>query len=77
MTNPLDDPDGVFLVLINAEGQYSLWPAESAVPAGWDVVRGPADRATCLDHVTRHWTDMRPRSLVAALEAPVDPSVAA
>ena len=31
-TNPFEDPDGVYLVLINEEGQYSLWPAFVDVP---------------------------------------------
>lgn len=65
MTNPFDDPDGVFLVLVNAEGQYSLWPEFAEVPAGWDTVHGPAPRQSCLDHVEANWTDMRPRSLAA------------
>ncbi len=34
MTNPFDDEDGEFLVLVNDEGQHSLWPAQLAVPAG-------------------------------------------
>lgn len=68
MANPFEDPDGTFLVLINDEGQHSLWPAWAEVPAGWSVAHGPDTRASCLDHVTRSWTDMRPRSLVAATE---------
>jgi MbtH protein len=64
MTNPFDDPDGRFLVLVNDEGQYSLWPSFSEVPAGWSVELPEADRQTCLDYIESHWTDMRPRSLV-------------
>lgn len=60
MTSPFDDPDGNFTVLVNGAGQHSLWPASIPVPAGWRVDFGPADRATCLDHVTRSWRDMRP-----------------
>jgi MbtH protein len=40
--NPFDDPDGEFLVLVNAERQQSLWPAFAEVPQGWDVAH---DRA--------------------------------
>jgi len=68
MINPFDDPDGQFLVLINAEGQHSLWPVIAEVPAGWDAVHGPAERALCLDYVTANWTDMRPRSLAEAMD---------
>jgi MbtH protein len=66
MTNVFDDPDGSFLVLVNQEGQHSLWPQALAVPAGWHRVHGPADRSACLSYVDEHWTDLRPRSLAAA-----------
>lgn len=68
MTNPFDDPDGTFFVLVNGEGQHSLWPAFAAVPAGWAVTHGPDTRQACLDHVEANWTDMRPRSLAASME---------
>jgi MbtH protein len=63
MTNPFDDVDTVFLVLVNDEDQFSLWPRFAAVPAGWQVVHGPDSRDACLTFITRNWTDMRPRSL--------------
>ncbi|ONI77953.1 MbtH family protein [Actinosynnema sp. ALI-1.44] len=66
--NPFDDEDGVFLVLVNDEGQHSLWPSFAAIPAGWTVVYGESTRAACLDYVERTWTDMRPKSLVAQME---------
>jgi len=66
MANPFDDEDGVFLVLVNDEGQHSLWPSFADVPAGWQTAHGPAGRKECLDYVSTHWTDMRPRSLIAA-----------
>ncbi|MGH3683142.1 MAG: MbtH family protein [Natronosporangium sp.] len=62
--NPFDDPDGTFLVLVNDEGQHSLWPSFAEVPPGWTVVAGPDTRQVCLDYVTQNWTDMRPASLV-------------
>ncbi|MFD9859272.1 MbtH family protein [Streptomyces alboflavus] len=63
MSNPFDDADGRFSVLVNDEGQHSLWPEFTEVPAGWTVTHGPADRQSCLDHVEANWTDLRPRSL--------------
>ncbi|MFE4360354.1 MULTISPECIES: MbtH family protein [Streptomycetaceae] len=69
MTNPFEDDDATYLVLRNAEGQYSLWPAFAEVPAGWEAVHGEADRQSCIDHVNEHWTDMRPDSLIAAMDA--------
>ncbi|MFF0330742.1 MbtH family protein [Nonomuraea angiospora] len=63
--NPFDDEDGTFLVLVNEERQYSLWPEHIQVPAGWDVAYGANDRASCLDYIENTWTDMRPASLRA------------
>ncbi|WP_323136135.1 MbtH family protein [Streptomyces sp. NBC_01481] len=64
MSNPFETPDGTFLVLVNDEGQHSLWPAFVEVPAGWTVALAETDRQTCLAYVEEHWTDMRPLSLV-------------
>ncbi|WP_454907646.1 MbtH family protein [Variovorax gossypii] len=66
MSNPFDDKDASFMVLVNAEGQHSLWPAFIAVPAGWDVALAATDRAACGAFIEANWTDMRPRSLVAS-----------
>lgn len=74
MTNPFDDQEATFKVLVNDEGQHSLWPAFAAVPAGWSVALADTDRATCLAHVEEHWTDMRPKSLAARMAA--DPTTA-
>lgn len=66
MTSPFDDPAGRFSVLINEEEQYSLWPEQLDVPAGWTLVAsGGMDE--CTAYVDQHWTDMRPRSLRAAM----------
>jgi MbtH protein len=69
MSNPFDDPDGQFLVLVNDEGQHSLWPSFATVPSGWNVVLQETDRQSALDFVERNWTDMRPRSLVERMSA--------
>ncbi|MGC4903848.1 MbtH family protein [Micromonospora echinospora] len=67
-TNPFDDPEGRFLVLVNDERQHSLWPSFADVPNGWTVVLEETDRQTALDYVEQHWTDMRPKSLIAAMD---------
>lgn len=74
-TNPFDDENGTFFVLVNDEEQYSLWPSWSPVPTGWEVVLGETSRQACLDYVEEHWTDLRPRSLRErmAAEAALDP----
>ncbi|MDI5962437.1 MbtH family protein [Streptomyces sp. SL13] len=67
MSNPFEDDNGSFLVLVNDELQHSLWPSFIEVPAGWRVAFGEAPRQACLDHITEHWTDMRPKSLQDAM----------
>lgn len=67
MLNPFDDENGVFKVLVNAEGQHSLWPSFVDVPAGWTVVKEDDNRAACLDFINENWTDMRPKSLIEAM----------
>jgi MbtH protein len=68
MTNPFENPEGSYIVLVNDEGQYSLWPAETKVPAGWSVVFQKNTRQACLDYVNQNWPDMRPKSLIAMME---------
>ena len=63
-TNPFEDNEGVYLVLVNDEGQHSLWPAFSSVPDGWTIAHDRDSRAGCLEYVERHWTDLRPASLI-------------
>lgn len=68
MTNPFEDPDASYLVLVNDEGQHSLWPIFAEVPSGWRVIFGEAGRQECLDFIEESWTDMRPKSLTRAME---------
>ncbi|MER5360828.1 MbtH family protein [Streptomyces sp. NPDC002785] len=68
MSNPFEDADGTFTVLVNDEGQHSLWPVFIEVPGGWTTVFGEAGRAECLEFIEQSWTDMRPKSLITAME---------
>jgi MbtH protein len=67
-TNPFEDDEARFLVLVNDEGEHSLWPAFAEVPKGWTVALPEDSRQACLEYVERPWTDMRPRSLVEAAD---------
>jgi uncharacterized protein YbdZ (MbtH family) len=62
-TNPFDDEDGSFFVLVNDEEQHSLWPVFAEVPAGWQVAYGEASRSACLEYIEQNWADIRPKSL--------------
>ena len=66
-TNPFENEDGVYRVLVNPENQHSLWPDFAEIPDGWTSVFGPSGRAECLEYVNTHWTDMRPQSLIDAM----------
>ncbi|MEU4178890.1 MbtH family protein [Streptomyces sp. NPDC026589] len=67
-TNPFEDDEARFLVLVNDEGQHSLWPAFADVPDGWIVALREETRQVCLEYIDRAWTDMRPRGLVEATD---------
>ncbi|QKW46946.1 MbtH family protein [Streptomyces microflavus] len=69
MTNPFEDENGTYLVLVNHEGQHSLWPSFAEVPAGWTVVHPEDTRQVCLDYVEENWTDLRPKSLTESMAA--------
>lgn len=57
------DENARYQVLRNDEEQYSLWPADLAIPAGWHAVGKEGTKQECTDYVDEVWTDMRPRSL--------------
>jgi MbtH protein len=68
-----DDDDREYVVVINDEEQYSIWPADRAAPDGWreDGCRGT--KAECLAHISEVWVDMRPRSLRLKMEQAESP----
>ncbi|MET7368175.1 MbtH family protein [Streptomyces sp. NPDC005566] len=68
-TNPFDDPEGRFLVLVNDEGQHSLWPSFAEVPGGWGIAFEENSRDACLEFIEDRWTDLRPKSLAASMDA--------
>jgi MbtH protein len=68
-TSCFDREDEIFIVLVNHEDQYSIWPHWKAVPGGWSAVEGvKGDKKTALDYVEKTWTDMRPKSLRVWME---------
>jgi MbtH protein len=69
-SNPFEDPDGSYYVLVNHENQHSLWPTFAEIPTGWEIAFGEADRDSCLDYVEHNWTDLRPRSLAEQMDGP-------
>lgn len=59
-----DDDDGrEYRVVINAEEQYSIWPADRPLPPGWQPAGPSGGILACLSYISAAWTDMRPFSL--------------
>jgi MbtH protein len=70
VTEPVSDEDaGSYQVVINDEEQYSIWPVDREVPAGWHDVGVIGTKDECLAHIEEVWTDMRPKSLRLQMEA--------
>jgi uncharacterized protein YbdZ (MbtH family) len=69
MMNPFEDETGEYLVLINQDGQYSLWPVFREIPNGWRAVGPRGKRNECLGWIEENWTDMRPLSLVRQMDS--------
>lgn len=63
----IDNTDTAFDVVVNEQGQYSIWPTYRAMPAGWKATGVKGDRQICLDHISEVWTDLRPRRLREAM----------
>lgn len=65
-----ETPQGdLFLVVMNHEEQYSVWPESRTVPNGWEVVGDPTTKRECLARIEELWTDMRPLSVRMHIEA--------
>ncbi|MFG6107744.1 MbtH family NRPS accessory protein [Leptothoe sp. EHU-05/26/07-4] len=60
--NNLED-NVAYHVVINQEGQYSIWPTHRKVPSGWKKDDKTGTKKDCLDYIAQVWTDMRPLSL--------------
>lgn len=58
-----DEDQRVYRVVVNAEEQHSIWPADREIPAGWRDEGTTGSRADCLAHVAQVWPDIRPLSL--------------
>jgi MbtH protein len=53
-----------YKVVVNHEGQYSIWFANRESPLGWKEAGKTGTKEECLEYIAEVWTDMRPLSLV-------------
>lgn len=69
MNTSNDHHDGtLYTAVMNHEEQYSIWPVNREVPAGWKRVGEVGARDQCLAFIKQVWTDMRPLSLRLQME---------
>ena len=59
----MDEDSRSFVVVMNHEEQYSIWPSGKEIPPGWRASGFSGQKKECLAHIDAVWTDMRPLSL--------------
>ena len=62
-----DEDDTRYNVVLNDEEQYSIWPSDRALPAGWRREGMAGTKDECLAHIEVVWTNMRPLSVRRAM----------
>ena len=68
--NPNDKENTtIYKVVVNHQGQYSIWSAHRENPLGWRDVGKSGSKPECLAYIKEVWTDMRPLSLRQQMEA--------
>jgi uncharacterized protein YbdZ (MbtH family) len=63
MTEAAEPEAQAYLVVVNHEEQYSIWPVDQELPDGWRPEGTTGTKEACLSHIDEVWTDMRPLSL--------------
>jgi MbtH protein len=72
-----DQDDTVYRAVVNDEEQYSIWPVDRDLPAGWSDAGRSGTKRQCLDYIKETWTDLRPLSLRRSMDqARHEPSAA-
>ena len=52
-----------YIVVVNHEEQYSIWPSWKEIPIGWSDIGVKGSKEECLDHIEKVWTDITPLSV--------------
>ncbi len=67
-------PTDTYIVLVNDEEQYSLWPDHKAIPAGWRSVEKRGTKVECLAFIEEVWHDITPLSVRRRLATTKSPT---
>jgi len=65
-----DEDTTTYIVVVNHEEQYSIWPDYKEIPAGWRAAGFTGPKEPCLKYIESVWTDMRPLSLRKKMDGP-------
>ncbi len=65
-----------YQVVVNKEGQYSIWSDFKEIPDGWQTVGKTGNKEACLTYIKEIWTDMQPFSLRSQMDAAGKPGTA-
>ena len=69
MSKTEQNTDTTYLVVVNHEEQYSIWPNwKKELPLGWKAEGKEGSKDECLAYIEEIWTDMRPLSLRKAMK---------
>jgi MbtH protein len=68
MSFPEEDDDKEYVVVVNHEEQFSIWPKWRTMPPGWRSAGKEGKKSECLQYIDEVWTDMRPLSLRREME---------
>lgn len=63
-----DEDTTVYRAVVNDEEQYSIWPADRDLPAGWRDAGKTGRKSECVEFIAETWTDMRPLSLRRSMQ---------
>lgn len=55
--------ENLYSVVINHEGQYSIWPLGREMPGGWQKEGKTGNKNECLEYISGTWNDISPRSI--------------
>lgn len=58
-----ESSDERYAVVVNHDGQYSIWRLGRELPVGWQQEGFTGSEAACLSHIGEIWTDMTPFSV--------------
>ncbi|HEY5812705.1 MAG TPA: MbtH family protein [Terrimicrobiaceae bacterium] len=77
MSNIVEQAGEKYRILVNGDGQHSLWPIVRDVPAGWAIVGPTGERERCLEWIGANWAERgvtsdhgRSKHLASTFEAP-------